>query len=79
MKKKIKNQIIYDQPIGCLKAVNDFLPPPDQLFRPEKRIKITISLDEESLRFFKKLAKKSGTKYQRMIRDVVRGYATHYS
>ncbi len=78
-KKTIKRTGWHDQPVGSLKEITDFLPPPDQLVRPEKSVKITLSLDKESLGFFKRMARERGTKYQRMIRAVIRGYAAHYS
>ena len=68
-----------DFPIGRLKAVSDILPPPEELAAPEEMVKVTVSLDRKSLEFFKDRAAASGTKYQRMIRELIRTYATHYS
>jgi len=75
MKKKNKYS---DMPIGKLKIVKDFLPPPDQLVMPEETVKVTIALKKSSLDFFKREAQKHGTKYQKMIREVVDRYTKLY-
>jgi predicted DNA binding CopG/RHH family protein len=75
MKTKVK---YTDEPMGRLKAVKDFLPPPDQLVLKEDSVKVTISLSKESIEFFKKEAKKHHTQYQRMIRKVLDLYAAQY-
>jgi hypothetical protein len=67
-----------EEPMGELKVVKDFLPPPDQLVLKEDNVKVTISLKRSSIDFFKKEAKKHKTSYQRMIREVVDWYASHY-
>lgn len=64
--------------MGDLKIVKDFLPPPDQLVMKEDNVKVTISLKKSSITFFKEQAKKQKTSYQKMIREVVDWYATHY-
>jgi len=74
MKTKIK---YTEEPIGELKIVKDFLPPPGQLVLREENVKITISLKKSSIAFFKEQAKKHKTSYQRMIREVVDWYASH--
>ncbi len=61
-----------------LRVVKDFLPPPDQLVLKEENVKITISLKKESVDFFKKKAKEQHTSYQKMIRQIVDWYASHY-
>lgn len=63
--------------MGELKIVEDFLPSPDQLVLKEENVKVTISLSKESVDFFKKVAKKQNTSYQKMIRKVVDWYAKH--
>jgi len=75
MKTKIK---YTEEPMGDLKIVKDFLPPPDQLVLREDNVKITISLKKSSIAFFKEEAKKQRTSYQKMIREVVDWYASHY-
>jgi len=75
MKRKIKYS---DEPMGELKIVEDFLPPPDQLVQKEDKVKVTISLSKGSVEFFKKEAKKQHTSYQKMIRRVIDFYASQY-
>ena len=65
-------------PIGKLKQVADFLPPPDQLVFPEETIKVTLSLTKSSVDFFRRQAKSCHTKYQKMIREVVDRYAKQF-
>jgi len=78
-RKSMKNKIKYtDEPMGKLKIVKDFLPPPDQLVLKEENVKITISLNKESVEFFKKEAQKHRTSYQRMIRRIIDWYASQY-
>ena len=72
-KKKDKNM-----PIGKVTEISDFLPPPEDLIMPEKRIKVTILLNENSINAFKKLAKKNHTKYQKLIRNLIDKYAKEY-
>ncbi len=74
MKHKKNNDI----PVGKIKVVADFLPPPDQLIPVKETVKVTLALDKDSLMFFKKSAAKQGVKYQRMIREVLSGYARKY-
>ena len=75
----MKSKIRYtDEPMGNLRIVEDFIPPPDQLVLKEENVKITIYLKKSSVDFFKKEAKKQRTSYQRMIRQVIDWYASHY-
>jgi predicted DNA binding CopG/RHH family protein len=75
----MKNRIKYtDEPMGDLRVVRDFLPPPDQRALKEENVKITISLRKSSVEFFKKEAKRHRTSYQKMIRRVIDWYASQY-
>jgi predicted DNA binding CopG/RHH family protein len=75
----MKSKIRYtDEPMGNLRVVKDFVPPPDQLILKEENVKITISLKKSSVDFFKGEAKKHRTSYQKMIRQVIDWYASHY-
>ena len=75
MRREIKYK---DEPVGELKVIKDFLPPPEQLILKEDNLKVTISLSKSSIDFFKKQATKHHTSYQKMIRRVVDYYASHY-
>ena len=68
-----------DEPIGPLRFIKDFLPPPDQLILKDDGVKVTISLSKRSVDFFKAHAKRSKIPYQRMIRRVLDEYAGHYA
>lgn len=71
----MKKELDIDMPIGELKEVADFLPPPSQLILPEDTVKVTLSLTKTSIEFFKRQAKRHNTKYQKMIRSLVDYYS----
>jgi hypothetical protein len=68
-----------EEPMGKLRIIKDFLPPPDQLVLREDNVKVTIALRKSSIDFFKKQAKKHKTSYQKMMREVIDWYASHYA
>jgi len=76
MKKKIKYS---DEKIGKIEIVEDFLPKPEELFLKENTIKVTLNLSKSSIDFFKDLAKKHGSQYQKVIRNLLDNYSSHYS
>lgn len=77
--RSMRNKIKYsDEPMGELRVIKDFLPPPDRLVLKEENIKITISLNKSSIEFFKKEAQKRRTSYQKMIRRLIDWYASQY-
>ena len=57
--------------IGRVRIVEDFLPSPDRLVLREDNVKVTLSLSQRSVAFFKRAARP----YQRMIRALVDAYA----
>ena len=67
-----------DEPMGDLRVIKDFLPPPDQLVLKEDNVKVTISLKKSSITFLKNRRRKISISYQKMIREVVDWYASHY-
>jgi predicted DNA binding CopG/RHH family protein len=73
--KKIK---YTDEPLGKIKIVKDFLPDPSDLVFTEETVKVTLSLTKSSVEFFKKRASKHHTQYQKMIRNLIDKYASHY-
>ena len=76
----MKRTIEYtDEPIGDVKIIQDFLPPPKDLIPKEENVKVTISLTKESVEFFKAEAKKHHTQYQKMIRNLLDIYAQNHS
>ncbi len=61
--------------IGQVRIVDDFLPSPDQLVLREDNVKVTLSLSQRSVDYFKHAAEKRRVPYQRMIRALVDAYA----
>ncbi|KAA6187318.1 BrnA antitoxin family protein [Thiohalocapsa marina] len=71
----MSTQIQYtDEPLGDMKVVTDFLPSPEELALKNQQTKITISLSSESLAYFKEMASKHHTQYQKMIRELLDAY-----
>ena len=68
-----------DEPLGRLRVVRDFLPPPKDLVFRDEGVKVTIALSKRSVDFFKGEAQKHNTQYQRMIRRLLDTYAEHHS
>lgn len=74
MKQKTK---YTDEPLGKIKIIHDFLPSPDELVFRDNNVKVTISLSKSSVSFFKKMAQKHHTQYQKMIRRLLDVYVSH--
>jgi hypothetical protein len=68
-----------DEPLGKLRVVPDFLPPPEELVFRDEGVKVTIALSKRSVDFFKSEARKHHTQYQRMIRRLLDAYAEHHA
>jgi len=75
MSKKIRYS---DGPIGDVKVVRDFLPPPEELAFKEEQVKVTIGLSKSSIEFFKEEARKHHTQYQKMIRRLLDLYVAQH-
>jgi predicted DNA binding CopG/RHH family protein len=58
--------------------VADFLPPPEQLARKEPKVKVTITLNSNSVDFFKQFAERNNVKYQTMINNILDLYVQKY-
>ena len=76
MKKKIKYS---DEKISKVKIVKDFLPEPKDLVLKNDTVKVTLNLSRSSVEFFKGIAKKHGSQYQKVIRNLLDRYSSHYS
>ncbi len=76
MKKKIKYS---DEKIGKVEVVKDFLPKPEDLIFKENTVKVTLNLSKSSIEFFKEIAQKHGSQYQKVIRNLLDKYSSHYS
>ena len=57
--------------IGRVKVIEDFLPSPDALILHEDNVKVTLSLSQRSVDYFKRAARQRRVPYQRMIRALV--------
>ncbi len=69
---------ISDESIGKVKVVKDFLPPPERLLVRPKSVKVTITLSQDSVDFFKQIAHKEHVPYQTLIRALLDKYVSHY-
>jgi len=70
--KKSKEQINYtDEPMQMGKRVEDFLPRPEELVFQPKGVKVTITMSEDSIAYFKDQGARLKTPYQRMIRNLI--------
>jgi hypothetical protein len=67
-----------DGPSPRARIIPNFLPPPEALFPVEDILKITLRLDRQSVDFYKERARRHGTKYQRMMREILKRYALHH-
>lgn len=76
-KRSMKKKIVYtDEPIEA-KVIENFLPSPDKLIFREKKKRVTLTLSEKSLDFFKSVATKHGASYQAMIRRLIDYYVAN--
>lgn len=74
MSKKIR---YTNEPMKA-KVIRDFLPPPEELVLRDEGVKVTISLSQRSVDFFKEAAERHHTSYQRMIRRLLDSYVDQY-
>ena len=74
---KIENEYT-DESLVDIREVDDFLPPPEELIFKEDNVKVTLGLSKRSVEFFKQVAKKHHTQYQKMIRRLLDLYAAHH-
>lgn len=73
----MKNKMKYkNEPIEA-RVINDFLPSPENLVLREKKTRVTLTLTDKSLDFFKSAAKKHRASYQRMIRRLIDYYVAN--
>ncbi len=73
----MKNIIKYsNEPIEA-RVVSDFLPKPENLILKEKKMRVTLTLTQKSLDFFKSAAKKHNASYQAMIRRLLDYYVAN--
>lgn len=68
-----------NEPIGNPKVIRDFLPSPEDLAFRDEDVKVTITLSKKSVDFFKSVAAKGDTQYQRMIRRLLDAYVAAHA
>lgn len=73
----MKKKIIYTDESIEGKVIKDFLPKPEHLVLKEKKRRVTLTLTERSLDFFKSAAKKHNASYQSMIRRLLDYYVAN--
>src|SRR4051812_467094 len=74
-KKTIKYTDDKGELAGDWHRIKDDLPSPDELAgNAGRQTKVTLSLDDSAIAFFKREANRRKTSYQRMIRNLVRSY-----
>jgi len=76
MKKKIKYS---NEELGKVEVIKDFLPKPEDLIFKENTVRVTLNLSKSSIEFFKEIAQKHGSQYQKVIRNLLDNYTSHYS
>jgi predicted DNA binding CopG/RHH family protein len=76
VKKKTKYS---NEKIGKVEIVKDFLPKPEDLVFKEDTVKVTLNLSKSSIEFFKEIAQKHRSQYQKVIRNLIDRYTSHYS
>jgi hypothetical protein len=67
-----------DEPLQIGERVKDFLPPPSELVKREETVKVTIELAQESVDFFKQLARQEKIPYELMLQRVIDTYAKQH-
>jgi len=73
----MRNKIKYTNiPIEA-RVISDFLPSPEHLVLKEKKTRVTLTLTQKSLDFFKDAAKKHNASYQAMIRKLLDYYVVN--
>jgi predicted DNA binding CopG/RHH family protein len=80
MQKKINEtplRVNYGDELIEARVVSDFLPSPENLILREKKTRVTLTLTEKSLDFFKSAAKQHGASYQAMIRRLIDYYVAN--
>lgn len=73
----MKNNIKYSNESIEARVIRDFLPSPERLILKEKKARVTLTLTQRSLDFFKVAAKKHGASYQAMIRQLIDYYVAN--
>lgn len=71
---KKKTSIVYRNEPIVARVLDDFLPKPEKLVMRKNHVKVTLTLTQKSVEFFKNAAKKHNDSYQAMIRRLIDYY-----
>lgn len=72
MNRKIK---YTNEPVKA-RVIKDFLPAPETLVLREQKKRVTLTLSESSINYFKQVARQHNASYQGMIRQLLDYYVT---
>ncbi len=72
MKKRTK---YTDEPMD-FEIIEDFLPPPDELVRSSRKVKVTLEVTQPTVETFRKKAGGSTVQSRRMMEQLLDFYAT---
>jgi len=78
-KESVKSPSYKNVPLGKFEILKDFLPSPDELVLKDATVKVTLNLSKSSIDFFKSLAQKNGSQYQKVIRNLLDRYSSNYA
>jgi len=78
-KDRIKKPLYTNEQIGKINIVKDFLPAPEELVLKDTNIKVTLNLSKTSVDFFKALAEKNKSQYQKVIRNLLDRYTQNFT
>ena len=76
---RVKSLLYTNEEIGKIEIVKDFLPAPDELALKDSTVKVTLNLSKSSVDFFKALAQKNKSQYQKVIRNLLDSYTSNYT
>ncbi len=76
---RVKSLLYTNEEIGKIEIVKDFLPSPDELALKDSTVKVTLNLSKSSVDFFKALAQKNKSQYQKVIRNLLDSYTSNYT
>lgn len=70
----MRKKINYENKRISARVIADFLPAPKKILTKSKHVKVTLTLTQRSVNYFKSEAKKHRDSYQAMIRKLVDYY-----
>ena len=71
----MKKRTSYSDEPMQFEIVEDFLPPPEQLIRHTRKVKVTLEVREPTVAVFRRKAGKTADGYRRMMGELLDFYA----